>query len=127
LVQSLLSLQSASVAHVHVFCPGLHTPASQKSPVVHGLLSSQLPSVALFWQTPVTHALLVHGFESSQPLFERHAQAEVSCWQTPAAQVSMLQARPSSQLIDVPAHEPPEQASFVVQASLSLQDRVLSV
>jgi hypothetical protein len=94
---------------------------------VQALLSSQLPSVALFWQAPAMQVSAVHGLESSQSLFARQTQAEVSCWQTPAAQVSMLQAMLSSQFIGVPLHESAEHVSPVVQALLSLQERVFAV
>jgi hypothetical protein len=78
--------------------PGAHSPPVHRSPTVHALLS-------------------VHGFELllwAQPVGPGHE--------------SSVHALPSSQLGGgPPAHDPAVHMSFVVQALLSLQGKLLGV
>jgi hypothetical protein len=103
----------------------VQAPAAHTSPDVQALLS--LHGLVLFTRrhVPALQKSLVQGLLSLHWLWLVQPHAAVLCWQTPLAQESTLQARPSSQFIAVPRHKPAAHRSLVVQALLSLHVLVL--
>jgi hypothetical protein len=111
-----------ALSSVHTAAGPEHEPAEQVSSSVQMFPSSQVvPSgAATDVQVPPTQEA-IWQFSCGQSLSWAQLQADVSCWQVLAEHESTVHAMPSSQFSGVPSQEPPEHASFVVHASLSLQ------
>ena len=129
LVQTLPSSQLSAVP--------TQTPLAHTSPVVQAVPSLHVvPFATLAWpHVPAVQLSVVHEFPSSQliavpahvPFVQTSVVVQASpseqvvplvtltCPQVPAVQLSVVHALPSSQLIAVPTHTPPPQASPVVQ------------
>lgn len=120
-VQSLRSSQTGAT-------PATQTPALQISSPLQTLPSEhEDPSGSwVFWQAPLTHASLVHGFVSSQSPFTLHGlQPGIGVKMHPLAgpQLSVVQASPSSQVSGVPrVHVPAWHVSSPLQTSASAHD-----
>ena len=129
-ILSQLSMVQALPSSQTTFLPVLHAPPLQTSPKVHALPSLQVvPSAGVLVQWPELHKSAVQTLASSQSLSILHAlphRGMAECWQTPPAQLSAVQASPSSQLmLPVPTHTPVLHTSPLVHALPSLHGTLL--